>query len=448
MAQEEAFPEIDAVQGQRAGMAFLAGSRFSETFLDCANDLIQSIDRGGRFLYVNKKWRETLGYDASEVAALTIFDVLDPACREQCATLFRDIAAGKILHSYEVVFVAKDGRKIPVEGRISTDFRDGELFATRGIFRDISRRKEAEDLLRDQKLLTEKLIRYSAVPIFVLDPQHRVTDWNRACELLTGISATEMVGTSNHWQGFYTEKRPCLADLVIDPVSPNAHASLYTAAQNSELQEEGLHAEGWLDAVRGERRYLSSDAVPIYNRNRELVAVIQTLHDLTERKKMEEELLRLATIDTLTGIYNRGKVEDALRQEMARAARYESPLAILLFDLDEFKKVNDTHGHSIGDLVLKAVATSVGKQLRKTDMLGRWGGEEFMVLCPGIMAEDAVAIAEKLRQQIEGLPFGVTISCGLAGYRPGDTLDALINRADKALYEAKYAGRNRVRLTV
>jgi len=441
-----AFSENDPAQRQRAEMAFLAGSRFSQIFLDCANDLIQSIDRAGRFLYVNRAWRETLGYDDAEVAALSIFDILDPDCRESCATLFRDIAAGKISHTYEVVFVAKSGRKISVEGKISTDFRDGELVATRGIFRDISQRKEAEDLLRDQKLLTEKLIRYSAVPIFVLNPQHRVTDWNRACEMLTGVPAEQMVGTTNHWQAFYPEKRPCLADLVIDSSDRHNLADLYTAAKNSELLEEGIHAEEWLDAVGGERRYLSCDAVPIYNHGKELVAVIETLHDLTERKKMEEALTRLATTDTLTGIFNRGKIEESLRQEMARASRYGSPLTIILFDLDYFKKINDSLGHSIGDQVLQEVAAAVAGQIRETDVLGRWGGEEFMVLCPGTMADDAVTIAEKLRQQVERLPLGVTISCGLAGCRPGESMDALINRADKALYAAKRAGRNLVRI--
>lgn len=441
-----AFSENDSVPHQRAAMSYLAGSRFSQTFLDCANDLIQSIDRNGRFLYVNRAWQETLGYDEAEIAALSVFDILDPECREHCATLFRDIAAGKISHTYEVVFVAKSGRRIPVEGKISTDFKDGELIATRGIFRDISKRKAAEDLLRDQKMLTEKLIRYSAVPIFVLDPRHRVTDWNRACEMLTGIPAERMVGTSNHWQAFYGEKRPCLADLVIDSADRHDLDALYASAKKSELQEEGIHVEEWLDAVDGERRYLACDAVPIYNHNKELVAVIETLHDLTERKKMEEALTRLATTDTLTGIYNRGKIEESLRQEMARAARYGSPLTILLFDLDFFKKVNDTFGHSIGDQVLKEVAATVGKQIRETDSLGRWGGEEFMVLCPGIVAQDAVAIAEKLRQRVEELPIGVTISCGIAGCQTGESMDGLINRADKALYAAKHSGRNLVRL--
>lgn len=444
--EQHTFPENDHVPRQRAAMSFLAGGSFSESFLDCATDLIQSIDRNGRFLYVNRAWRAALGYDDAEIAALSVFDILDPDCRAHCTTLFRDIAAGKISHSYEVVFVAKNGRRIPVEGKISTDFKDGELVATRGIFRDISRRKAAEDLLRDQKLLTEKLIRYSAVPIFVLDPQHKVTDWNRACELLTGISAEEMVGTSNHWQAFYPEKRPCLADYIIDAANGENFPVPHATARGSDLQEEGIHAEGWLDAVGGARRYLSCDAVPIYNRAKELVAVIETLHDLTERKIMEEALIRLATTDTLTGIYNRGKVEELLRQEMARAVRYGSPLTILLFDLDEFKKVNDSHGHSVGDQVLKEVAATVGRQIRATDMLGRWGGEEFMVLCPGIVADDAVVMAEKLRKQVEALPLGITISCGLAGFLPGESMDGLINRADKALYAAKNSGRNSVRL--
>ncbi|MBU3936395.1 MAG: GGDEF domain-containing protein, partial [Proteobacteria bacterium] len=99
-----------------------------------------------------------------------------------------------------------------------------------------------------------------------------------------------------------------------------------------------------------------------------------------------------------------------------------------------------------GDQVLREVAATVSGQIRATDALGRWGGEEFMVLCPGIVATDAISIAEKLRQQVENLPLGVTISCGLAGCLPGESMDGLIKRADKALYAAKHAGRNLVRM--
>ena len=440
------FLEDESKQQHRSDTAFIAGSRFPQIFLDCANDLIQSIDRDGRFLYVNKAWRETMGYDEDEIGALTVFDILEPESREHCATLFRDIVAGKISHTYEVVFVAKNGRRIPVQGKIRTEFKDCKLAATMGIFRDISQWKETEALLRDQKLLTEKLIRYSAVPIFVLDPQHRVTNWNRACEMLTGISAEEMVGTANHWQAFYQEKRPCLSDLVIDSAGRHNSAALNIAAGKSELSEEGIHAEEWLDGVGGARRYLSSDAVPIYSHAKELVAVIETMHDLTERKKMEEELSRLATTDTLTGICNRGKIEESLRQEMARASRYGTPLSIILFDLDGFKEVNDSLGHSCGDQVLQEVAAMVGKQIRETDVLGRWGGDEFMVLCPQTMADDARNMAEKLLQQVENLPRRITIGCGLAGSRPKESMAALINRPDKALYAAKHAGRNLVRM--
>ncbi len=445
MDRTHTFSENDPAQQPRAEKAFFADCRFSQIFLDCANDLIQSIDREGRFLYVNKAWQETLGYDEAEIGALTIFDIIEPEYREHCITLFRDIVEGKISHTYEVVFVAKSGRRIPVEGKIHTEFKGGKLVATMGIFRDISQRKEAENLLRNQKLLTEKMIRYSAVPIFVLDPQHRVTYWNRACEMLTTIPAEEMVGTANHWQAFYGEKRPCLADMVIDSADRHNLADLYTAARNSELKEEGIHAEEWLDAVGGTRRYLSVDAVPIYNHAKELVAVIETLHDLSEHKKMEEALTRLATTDPLTGICNRGKIEESLQQEIIRTARYGSPMTIILFDIDGFKKINDSLGHSSGDQALKEVAATVAKQIRATDVLGRWGGDEFMVLCPQTMADDAVTIAEKLRQQVEHLPQGITISCGLAGSRPGESMAALIKRADKALYAAKSAGRNLVR---
>jgi diguanylate cyclase (GGDEF)-like protein len=186
--------------------------------------------------------------------------------------------------------------------------------------------------------------------------------------------------------------------------------------------------------------------VPIHSSRGQLISVIETIQDLSERKRMEETLTRLASTDPLTDVYNRGRIEELLRQEIARAGRYGQPFAVLLLDLDYFKKVNDRFGHSVGDTVLKEIAAAVQRQLRETDALGRWGGEEFLVLCPGTGQEEAVAIAERLRRLVEGLAFGVTISCGLTEYRHGDTVDVLINRADRALYGAKRDGRNTVRL--
>jgi diguanylate cyclase (GGDEF)-like protein len=155
-----------------------------------------------------------------------------------------------------------------------------------------------------------------------------------------------------------------------------------------------------------------------------------------------------ATTDPLTGLSNRLKFNQALATEISRSTRYETPLSLILYDVDNFKAVNDTHGHQIGDKVLVQLSQFVPSLLRNTDLLARWGGEEFIILTPGSDGEMAYQATEKLRNAIEQVGFDeigtVTCSFGVAQYVYGDTAETLISRADDALYRAKLNGRNQV----
>jgi len=164
----------------------------------------------------------------------------------------------------------------------------------------------------------------------------------------------------------------------------------------------------------------------------------------------ELELRRIAQHDHLTGVLNRRAFTAEAEKEIARLLRYGHPAALVLFDIDHFKTVNDTHGHPAGDAVLKAVATCCTATLRPNDCFGRLGGEEFAVLLPETAAPDAYLVAERLRNAIAGMPIDgtpgltVTASFGIAAFaKETGTLDAWLQAADTALYAAKHAGRNR-----
>jgi len=169
--------------------------------------------------------------------------------------------------------------------------------------------------------------------------------------------------------------------------------------------------------------------------------------DITERKRDREEIERLATTDALTGITNRGQFSQLLAVEIERARRYGSPLALVMYDLDHFKQVNDTLGHDVGDEVLKTTVRLVDERIRQVDRQGRWGGEEFMILLPETAMDAARETAERLRSAIEAHPFPheqrITASFGVTVLDPGDRLETLVKRADTALYLAKRSGRNR-----
>lgn len=158
------------------------------------------------------------------------------------------------------------------------------------------------------------------------------------------------------------------------------------------------------------------------------------------------DMERLAYRDALTGVSNRRHMELRLTQQLERSQRYGMAWAVILFDIDDFKRVNDLHGHKLGDYVLQHLAQLLQSELRDTDHLARWGGEEFLIVTPQTDLSHARALAERLRALIEQSPFDavgpITASFGVAAYRDGESVLALIQRADEALYRAKHAGKN------
>ena len=159
------------------------------------------------------------------------------------------------------------------------------------------------------------------------------------------------------------------------------------------------------------------------------------------------ELKFLADFDSLTGIYNRRKIEDILMFEIERSKRYGKPLSVLFIDIDNFKEINDTYGHRKGDQVLRRVASLIREELRSTDFVGRFGGEEFLVVLPETGPEEAVKVAERIRRVIERADFGgvkVTVSVGVTGYAEGERCGEVLERVDRAMYRAKANGKNRV----
>jgi len=160
------------------------------------------------------------------------------------------------------------------------------------------------------------------------------------------------------------------------------------------------------------------------------------------------EMHTLAHTDALTGLANRRAAQEVLLREVARAARYQRELALLMLDLDRFKLLNDGFGHPVGDRVLVALAERLRAHVRASDLVARWGGEEFVVVAPETSAASARQLAEQLRAQVGRDPFldghRLTVSIGVASYREGDDVEALVARSDAALYRAKAGGRNRV----
>ncbi len=314
---------------------------------------------------------------------------------------------------------------------------------------------QAADELDFSVRLMEQLV----VPTFVIDAERRVIIWNRACERLTGIKAGDVMGTSDHWRGFYDAPRPCLSDLIATNRTDEID-SLYVDHDHADdlaVTAHGRKAENWCVMPQlGTRLYLAINAGPIYDETGKLIAVVETLRDMTEHKEAQDELQRLAMRDGLTNIPNRRSFDTILNQEWRRATREARTLCLLMIDVDFFKGFNDTYGHQSGDDCLRRVAKVLSDVVKRTsDEVARYGGEEFAVLLPVTDAKGARIVAERIRAAVESLAIPhagsevgryVTVSIGAASMQVSleGTPAQLVDVADKALYRAKHQGRNRV----
>lgn len=300
------------------------------------------------------------------------------------------------------------------------------------------------------------LLEHHVTPTFCLDQAGRVSVWNKACELLTGLDRASVIGTTEHWKAFYPDPRPCLADLVLTDKIELA-TELYSAFSQCATSETAISVEVWCDLpLTGRRAYLNAVATPIFNDEWQMIGVMQTVTDNTRVVDVEARLRDLAGLDGLTGLANRRTFDAALASEWRRSIRSRAPLSLLMIDVDHFKQYNDSFGHQGGDQCLTAVAQILADSVRRAgDFPARYGGEEFVVILPNTDEAGAALVAENIRSNIEKRAFRhpmssvgphVTVSIGRATVFPAadDKIEKIICLADVGLYQAKNLGRNRV----
>jgi len=217
--------------------------------------------------------------------------------------------------------------------------------------------------------------------------------------------------------------------------------------------QDACHRFEWVHQRLNDRETFPTEVLlnSIHLQGRQLLQAV--VRDITERKQFQTELERQAHLDYLTGLNNRGHFMQIAENELSRAIRYQTSLSLLMMDIDHFKAINDTHGHKAGDKVLQAFADMCRHTLRTIDVVGRVGGEEFAILLPETDLDQAMEVAERLREAMmnakvgisQGLPLRFTVSIGVTTLSAdNENIDELFDAADKALYSAKTAGRNRV----
>lgn len=301
---------------------------------------------------------------------------------------------------------------------------NGDVIA---LYQDVTGVQEAQEQL---KLLAQAVEQMDEM-VRITDRNGIITYVNDAMLSHTGYTKKELIGKKIGMfkSGFH-------------------HKAFYEDLWDTILSGKTFHGV-FTNRNKDKKLYYEEEVItPMMDEDGEIQHFVATSQDITERILIEEKLQKLATVDSLTGIYNRYKINDEIEIEIGRNRRYEEDFALVMFDIDYFKRVNDTYGHETGDYVLQEISAAVAKEIRESDRFGRWGGEEFMVILPTLKREEALHVSEKLRAKIENHDFRdvgqITVSMGVTVFTSKDTKETLLKRVDDALYRAKDEGRNRV----
>ena len=408
-----------------------------------------SLDADGRFVRVNDTELSWLGYARNDVIGRMRFrDLLTPDSRARFDDVFARSLAQDVILDVELELRRQDGRVLPVSMSATTvRDADGRYLMNRSTLFDLTERRrteqalrEAEQRLRAQLAEIEQIYRYAPVGLCNLDRECRYLRINERMAQINGASPEAHIGRS------IDDMVPMLADTlrgIWRPVIERGEPVLDVEIHGRTPRDPD-HDHDWLASYFP----LSSDG--------EVIGLTAVVLDITERKRIEQALRAseaavraLSLTDPLTGLANRRRLDEELRSEAHRVQRYGGRLSIVIADLDHFKRVNDEHGHQVGDGLLREFARVIRDHCRDVDLVARFGGEEFVILMPEVGAQDAQACAERMRASLEGqvvppVLHPVTASFGVAELAPGEGEGSLLRRADKALYRGKSEGRNRV----
>lgn len=392
--------------------------------------------RDGSVYRANQRYADMLGYTLEEVGSLHVWD-WDIRFSEQELRKMLLSADNSSAH-FDTRHRRKDGTITDAEVSTNGALYNGEnlVFC---IVRDTTVRKSFEERLRQSKELLERiaaqvpgaLYQYRLAP----DGTRSFPYFSEGFAELGGLEQKELSGTD--------------VDHIASRVLPEDAPEIERKTEESARTLSHFHAEFRIRHIDGSIRWIESRATPEKEPDGSIIWT-GILLDITQRIHAEEQVRIMAITDGLTGINNRQEFDRLLEHEIERANRYQTPLALLMYDLDHFKQVNDRFGHNTGDTVLKTVTSLVNDNIRGIDIHGRWGGEEFMVLLPQTGLDTAKDVAKKLRRTIAAHPFdklgSITASFGVVELAPHESSKSLAQRVDEALYRAKELGRNRVEM--
>ena len=398
----------------------------SNTFDSIMNTIPDGIfwkDLEGTFLGCNTVFAKLVGLNSpADIIGKTDYDIVEPSkaaeyLQADQAVLESKKPLGDILHVFP-------GPRWTMTHKTPMMTPDGDLFGLLGLTEDVTERMVSETRLRLSESKFRLLAETISDVIWMLDASLKLIYVNPASEAHMGYSEEEF---------YVMDIRDIVPDLDKDRWSQKLSSVIETLGGETQFRR----SDGSL--FWGSARYrVLRDAQGIFQ------GVIGISSDLTQIKLREQELMRQASTDPMTGAFNRR----FFTSQLLKYVHLGQPFSLLFLDIDHFKRINDTYGHSVGDEAIIALSHTCQDTIREGDILGRMGGEEFAIILPDISPEQAYLLAEKIRRVIEELVINteihMTISIGVSSFKEEDTPESLMIRADQALYSSKHEGRNRV----
>ncbi len=350
----------------------------------------------------------------------------------------REILQGNPVPPVEHRIIRRDGALVWIRNTMVPYYDEkGELIKYDGLIENITERKQAEEALRESEEKFRAIAQTAVDAIILSDKDGNILFWNKSAQRIFGYSEEEISGKPLNI--LMPERYRDAHQNGIERVRITGESKYV----ESITEMHGLRKDGSEFPIELSVSMWRTDKQTFYS---------GIIRDITKRKRLESELESLATTDKLTQVYNRTKFNEIINREFERANRYNHPLSLVMFDIDHFKKINDTYGHSVGDYVLQTLAQIVKENLREIDFLIRWGGEEFIIITPETDLGRAEVSAERVRRAIEDYKFRdagkITVSFGVTEFKKDDTENTIVKRADDAMYKAKEKGRNRVEVSV
>ena len=380
-----------------------------------------------RILDYNQAFLDNSGYTEQDIASgnqeSRYLYTNDPEMREK---IQKGLIQDGFVENLQVRFCSKTGliRTALVSARLY-EFDDTQKVVN--VVRDITLLKQFESSLKERERQLELIFDNTPAGVIQYDREGRIMRINHHFSLLLRAPREKLLEVN-------------MLQL------PNE--KLVDAIKMSLKGEKAIFEDYYQSIVSGHRVYVRATYAPLITEAGEVAGGIGIVEDYTEKKEMEEAIRLLSVTDKLTQLPNRLKLDEVLEKEVERAARTGISFAVVLLDIDQFKQINDKFGHQVGDRTLEDLSKILRSGIRVTDTIGRWGGEEFLLIAPHTDLSGGLLVAEKLREEIASVSFQtvdrMTCSFGVSVWQPGDTSSGIISRADEALYLAKRNGRNRV----